>query len=66
MKKYSNTDKVVVNAEKSLLKSYKIGIEMIKNLDDQDNWRDITVVTKESILQIYDAIFEFIYPEDNS
>ena len=66
MKKYSKTEEAVIDAENSLLQSYLIGREMTENLGDQSNWRNIAIVTKEAILQIYDAIFEFVYPEDDS
>jgi len=66
MKKYTDEDEAVIDAEKSLIEAYKVGRKIIEKLGDQTDWLQITKVTKEGILLIYDAIFEFVYPDDDT
>lgn len=66
MKKYSTEDAAVIDANKSINKAYTIGSEIIEKLDDSNDWLLITKITKEGILIIYDSLFEFVYPDDDS
>jgi len=65
MKKYTNIDEVVNDAENSLLESLRIGKEMIDNIPDKNIWRDLAVVTNEAFGQIFNTILKFIYPNDD-
>jgi len=64
MKKYTSEDAAVIDAKNSINQAYKTGREIIEKLGDNTDWLHITKITKEGILIIYDALFEFVYPDD--
>jgi len=66
MKEYANIEEAVQDAEENLQNSLKIAREMIENIPDKSNWRDLAVVTTKAFGLLFDAILEFAKPDDDS
>ena len=66
MKKYTNIDEAVDDVESSMLESLKIARDMIANIPDKNNWRDLAMVTAKAFGLLFDTILEFVKPDDDS
>jgi len=64
MTEIDDIEESVREAEENLQNSVNIAKEMLENIPDKNNWRDLAVVTNEAIGQIFNTILEFAKPDE--